>query len=239
MNLEEQTPTTDNTPRPFMEIPGLWMQLGQMTESFFAKEVSRVSNANTFYGVLLFTFVSTVVSVIQSLLGGLIDPSINSPDGLQTGLMSKTGFSILYLFCFGIFLIPISFYLNNAITFLCAKIFGGKGSFSSQAYLSSLFIVPLGIISSVASLIILIPIVGSCIGGLIVFGILIAQLIFTVRALKAVHGFTTGRAVSAILLPLIVFLVIPVCLIAILALMGPQIGNVFSNILTEIGTPVP
>jgi hypothetical protein len=239
MNLEEQTPTIDNTPRPFMEIPGLWMQLGQMTESFFAKEVSRVSIANTLYGVVIFTLVSTIISIVQSLLGGLIDPSINSPEGLQTGLMSKTGFSILYLCCFGIFLIPISFYLNNAVTFLCAKIFGGKGSFSSQAYLSSLFIVPLGIISSVASLIILIPIAGGFIVGLIVFGILIAQLIFTVRSLKVAHDLTTGRTVAAILLPLIVFMVIPVCVISILALMGPQIGNVFSNIITEIGTPVP
>ncbi|HSR48699.1 MAG TPA: DUF4190 domain-containing protein [Anaerolineales bacterium] len=32
----------------------------------------------------------------------------------------------------------------------------------------------------------------------------------------------------------IIFLVVPVCLIVVLALMGPAIGNVFSNIVTSI-----
>lgn len=38
---------------------------------------------------------------------------------------------------------------------------------------------------------------------------------------------------------LIILVVIPVTTIAILTLLGPQIGNVFSDIVRELGTPVP
>jgi len=239
MNLEEQTQTSENTPRPFSEIPGLWMQLGQMTESFFSRELLRVNGANTIYGIMIYAIASAIISGVQSLLSGTLESIQNSEIALETGLFSQSGIPILLLCCFGLFMIPLGFYIHNGITYVCCKIFGGKGSFSAQAYLNSLYIVPFGLLSGLASLLSLIPIIGAFIFFVLVFGIMIAQFIYTIRSLKVVHQFTTGRAVSAILLPLIVFLVIPVCLIAILALMGPQIGNVFSNILTEIGTPVP
>jgi len=34
-------------------------------------------------------------------------------------------------------------------------------------------------------------------------------------------------------------IVVSVCVIVLLALMGPAVGNVFSNIITTLGTPTP
>ncbi len=36
-----------------------------------------------------------------------------------------------------------------------------------------------------------------------------------------------------------IFIAIPICVIAILLLLGPAVGNVFSNIIQELGTPTP
>ena len=35
MDPQEQINIQDTTPRPFKEIPGLWLQFTQMTEDFF------------------------------------------------------------------------------------------------------------------------------------------------------------------------------------------------------------
>jgi hypothetical protein len=59
------------------------------------------------------------------------------------------------------------------------------------------------------------------------------NVIFTVRIFKVVHNLTTGRAVAAVLSPYLLLL-IPLCMIAVLALMGPSIGSVFSSITTPV-----
>ena len=58
-------------------------------------------------------------------------------------------------------------------------------------------------------------------------------------AVKAVNQFGWGKAIASSVLPLALILV-PVAVIAILLLLGPVIGNVFSNIVGEMAlTPVP
>jgi hypothetical protein len=238
MNLEGQSETQENTPRPFKEIPGLWIQLGQMTESFFTKELPRVSVSNTIYGVLIYAGASTLISVVQSLLGGIIN-FVTKPAGTQqSALLTIIGTTTIFICCFGLFVTPISFYLNNGISYVSALIFGGKGKFSSQAYLSSLFFVPLGLISSLVSLISLVPTVGIYIFSIALIGIAIIHIIFTIRSFKVVHSLTTGRAVAAVLSPIILILV-PLCMIIVLTLMGPLVRNVFSTINSGLGTPAP
>jgi hypothetical protein len=219
MNLEEQPVTQENPPRPLKEIPGLWIQLGQMTEAFYAG-------------------VSTLFSVVQSLLGGIINFITKPAVTQQSGLLTIIGTTTIFLCCFGIFVTPISFYLNNGLSYISALIFGGKGKFSAQAYLSSLFVVPLGLILSLISLISLVPIVGIYIFSVALIGIAIVHLFFTIRSFKVVHGLTTGRAVAAVFAPLILIL-IPICLIVALTLMGPLVGKVFSTINSGLGTPTP
>lgn len=53
-----------------------------------------------------------------------------------------------------------------------------------------------------------------------------------------------GRTATTILLAAIgcavfVFCILPICMIIILALLGPAIGNVFSEIIDELITPTP
>ena len=54
---------------------------------------------------------------------------------------------------------------------------------------------------------------------------------------------TVKRSFPIWLIVLLVILaaciLIPICIIVILALLGPSIGNVFSEIIQNLGTPVP
>lgn len=234
MNLEEQSVSNEPTPRPFIEIPKLWLQIGQMTEDFFAKEILHASATNTLYGVLIFTGISTLISIFQSLTGAAVNFFTKSSIPQTTNLIT----SLLFLCCYGVIVTPVSFYLNNGINYIVALIFGGKGKFNSQAYISSLYFMPLGLIASLASFTSLIPKIGLYIFSIILLGISVFHILFTIRSFKVVHSFTTGRAVASVLSPLFLLL-IPICIIGILMAMGPVIGNVFSTINSSLNTPTP
>ena len=47
------------------------------------------------------------------------------------------------------------------------------------------------------------------------------------------------RVVVIVLAVVAACLVVSVCAMVVLALLGPAVGNVFSNIITDLGTPVP
>jgi hypothetical protein len=237
VNLKESHITNENTPRPLLEIPKLWIQLGQMTEAFFEKEVVHASTNNTIFGLLIYSVVSALISLVPSIFRSLINSSSNPPVIRQFGFGAAV--LISFLLCFGgIVTTPIFFYLNNGIYYVSALIFGGKGNFNSQTYLSSLYFAPLGIISSLSLYFTAVPKIGSYIVYLVLLGIVIFQTLFTIRLFKAVHRFTSGRAVASVLSPLLLLL-IPICLIGILLFMGPGIGNVFSAINSSLNTTTP
>jgi hypothetical protein len=66
-------------------------------------------------------------------------------------------------------------------------------------------------------------------------GLTLWSLVILVIGLSEVHHFSVGRAVATALIPLLVLVLIPVTLIVILTLLGPQIGDVFGRIATDLG----
>ena len=233
---------SDTRPRPFSQVPGLWLKVTSMTEDFFAQEAPRASGANALISVMILAVVTAAFYAVSTLLGGGIE-MVTMPaayEDVETlpllGLFAGLGF---YSACCGLIITPIGFYIGNGLIYLGARIFGGSGGFSTQVYLQSLFAVPLGIVTSVLSLIYLIPILGGCIGGIAMLVLAIYYFVLNVRAVKVTHDLTTGRAVGAIFAPALLLLLVPCLVIVVLALLGPAIGNVFSNIIEGIGTPVP
>ena len=169
MNIEEKDNASENAPRPFSEIPGLWLQLSRMSEDFFSKEIAHASAKNTLLSVLLYTGISATISVLITLLSSAINYFSKTP----SQQLANIGTAVLFSCCYAIIAIPLGFYLSNGITFVIALIFGGKGKFVSQAYLGSLFVVPLGLISSITSFALLIPIIGNYVLYVLLFVILI------------------------------------------------------------------
>jgi hypothetical protein len=121
-------------------------------------------------------------------------------------------------------MIPVGFYISNGLTYLGAKVLGGIGSFTTQAYLISLCLIPLTL---AAQLVGIIP----CVGGLVSLAVSIYLLILQIRVVKVSHQLTTGRSAVAVLWPVALVLFCGCCAaIASLATMGPVIGEIFSNI---------
>jgi hypothetical protein len=121
----------------------------------------------------------------------------------------------------------IGFYLSNGLVYLGARIFGGTGDSTTQAYLASLFAVPVGIVSGLVGLV-------PCVGLIAVLAVSVYAVVLNVRTVKVVHNLTTGQAVAAVLVPALVIGVLVACLVVVgLALLGPAIGNVFENIVTN------
>ena len=129
-----ERPPIDTSPRPFGEIPGLWLKVMQMTEEFFALEAPRASGANVMISVLIMTAVATVLAMISSLISGGVQMAFLPPEYREAAAMG-VGQSVVFSLCGGLFGTIIGFYLGNGITYLGARVLGGSGDFNTQLYL--------------------------------------------------------------------------------------------------------
>jgi hypothetical protein len=227
----------DTSPRPFSEIPSLWLKVTQMTEAFFAEEAPRASQGGTLVSILIYAVVDAILTALSALVGGGLQALSNLPEFGQRPELGATygaslGGVVLCYACVGLIAVPLSFYLSNGLNYLGAHVLGGTGKFGTQAYLMSLFVVPLGMVASLVSLV---PLAGGCISLLV--GIYVIFL--NVRLNKAVHQLTTGRAIVAAIWPLVLIPLAACAIISVLLVLGPVIGNVFSNIVQNLETPVP
>ncbi|MFN2304805.1 MAG: YIP1 family protein, partial [Anaerolineales bacterium] len=194
--------------------------------------------ANTAYSVLLVTVCTAILTVIGSLIGFLTGYAKAPAGANHLDAAGAAGMVAILFTCLGLVITPLSFYLNNGIAFVSALIFGGKGKYSSQTYLDSLYYVPLGLLGGLIGLLSAIPKAGLWIVSVITLGLGIYSIVLRIRVFKVVHDFGTAKAVVAVLAPA-VLLLIPLCIIIVLMIMGPAIGNVFSTINSQLGTPIP
>ncbi len=224
-------PLPQNAPRPFSEIPPLWLRLLHMDQPFFAAEQPHSSGSNTVLGVAILAIIETIVVLVIFFLDGLLQP----------GQSRLSTFLILSLGCFSIFGVPLGFYLNTGLEYFAALAFGGKGKFNDQAYLSSLFFVPIGTLASALSFLGLVPLVGPLVESPLILIVAILRMVLQYRVIRVVHGLSSGRAVGAVLAPfsLLLCICLPIAVIAALMVLGPVIGNTFSSINQSLLTPVP
>ncbi len=194
--------------RSIREMAALWLHLSHMSETFFAQEVVHASSANTFLGVFLLSVIGAFVSMISVQVYGnaAAAPPTESSLGLSFAAWLTGRF-------FG-------FYIFNGVVYMAARLLGGTAEFDQQAYLQSLFQVPLGIAMALVSLI---PIGGA----LAAFGVFVYGMILNVRAVKAAHVLTPRRALVAVLVPAVVgaVLLIAGAVLLILILAGLSVGS--------------
>ncbi len=232
---EDPISSVDASPRPFGEIPPLWLKVVQMTEDFFAQEAPRASGSNTMISVVILAVISAIISSISALLNIGVKQVMGISSFDQDALVIGIGSGVMCSLCGGLLGTVIAFYLGNGVTYLGARVFGGDGDYGTQTYLQSLFCVPIGIVTSAVMLVNVIPIAGPCIGGVAVLALTIYALILNVRAIKVAHNLTTGKAAAAVLVPGLIIGVVVVCIsMAMLVLMGPAIGEIFDEIMYNL-----
>jgi hypothetical protein len=223
------TAESTSSPRPFVEVLGLWLKVFKMDEAFFAEEARRTSRANTLYGVLISTVTTVVVFFVQNLRISPAQYERLAPDFPWVRFFQFL--PLVYLV-----LIPMSYYLGVGLQHLAARLFKGNGNYTVLIYLVSLFCVPLGMVAELVSFI-------PCAGALISLGIGVYEIILTVRVFRATYGLSTGKALGAFFLPDVVLFVIfvPVCVVATIIATGPGLYGIFHNVMQfqGIGTPAP
>ncbi len=95
----------------------------------------------------------------------------------------------------------IQWLIISGIFFIFASILHGKGDYVTQSYLIALYLAPLSLLASILGLI---PFLGSALSALVfLYGLYPLTL-----AMKETHHFTTTKAVLSWLLPVIVLVVI-------------------------------
>ena len=104
------------------------------------------------------------------------------------------------------------FALGVAIIQWIAKLFGGTGTYEKMLYAFAAISVPVAIVSSLFSLLGVVPFVGIC-TGLLSVGLVIYSLVLQVMAVKGVNRFGWGQAAGSVFLPGCVVFIICACII--------------------------
>ena len=161
-------------------------------------------------------FAGTINSTLPALLEQANLPPAEAAQAEQMlriftggGLGLATGFASLV----NIVVVPLMFLIGVGIYFLLAKMLGGNGDFGRYAYLNAAFSAPLGILTTLLSLV---PFAG-CISPLIT----IYSLVLVYFATKAEHQMSSGRAIWVVLIPvLVVFMIFGCFLFSIIGLVA-------------------
>ncbi len=143
-----------------------------------------------------------IIYTLLGLLGFAITPTTTTtttpttPGTQQILAMLQSISKISFYVTLGdIVLIPLFFFIVMGIIFSFAKAFGGQGKFVTQGYAYLLFDVPLGIISSLLTLL---PLAGL----FLALGLLIYRIVLAIFSIMAVHRIGGGKASAVVLIPI-------------------------------------
>lgn len=192
----------------------------------FATEMQTANWGDVWIGLLLLAVVMALfIFGYLELIRGLLVSTLSSnpeitPDQVQAFTQVFTYLPAVSLVA--VVAVPIQFFVGSGIYWLIARAFGGNGSFRDQAYVYSLWYVPVEILAVLLSLI-------PFLGGLASLALSIYGIVLSVYAIMASHHLSGGKATAVILLPVaIVFvLVCALFIIFIIAIVNiaPQPGS--------------
>ena len=175
-----------------------------------------------------------IVGLVASILSFLISFAITSLFGggssdpySLTSLFGGTFFLIICMAPLTAILGVVGLMISAGITHFFASALGGTGTYSKLAYAFAAYYAPLSIVTSLLGAVPYLNLLAIPLG---LYGI-----VLNVIANKAVNQFSWGKAIaSSVVIIAGILLLVAVCMIVVLALLGPAIGNVFSNIITDI-----
>lgn len=218
-----------------MDIASTWQTwlrvITHPEEATFEEE--RIKPNATLGTALIYVVIAAVVTAILSFVGsslmmpsqmGMVRQMLDQADlppelksqlgewlaaGAMTGLAGVASiFSIVWA--------PIGFLIGTGILYLFARMLGGNGEFGNYAYLIAVGQAPLTILQGVLSLI---PFMGPC----LVLVTTIYGLVLTYYATKVAHNLTSGRAITVLVLPLVIIIALALC--CVLAFVIPTAIN--------------
>ena len=231
---------------PAMSMVDTWIAaVTKPNEGTFARIVAQpgASASKAFLWVFVASLLTSLASLItqavsfrgqMDLFRQFLPPEIARE--LPVGAVPSIGFGTIICGApVGALFTVLGFAIGVALVQWVAKLFGGTGSFDKLAYAFSAITVPCSVVAAVLALVGIIPYIG-ILTGLLSFVLSIYVIVLEVLAVKAVNRLDTGKAVGAVLLPgLVIALLVCCCVIAVVAMMGPMIGDVFDSINQSLG----
>ncbi len=182
--------------------------------------------------VAVSSLIGGALSVLLSGLFQLLFGAAASGSSEELGVAVGSGASVLLIQLFCVVPVVVVFsvlglMISAAIMQWIAGALGGTGTYAKLVYAFGAYVAPLTLISGLIGAI---PIVNCLAFPLGIYGI-----VLNVTAIKAVNQFGWGKAVASSLIIVVGVLVFVACAtIVLLALLGPAIGNVFSNVIEGI-----
>jgi hypothetical protein len=186
---------------------------------------------------LIWIVIAAVIMAIFNAIGALIGGALGMGAGMMESIIDQADLppevaaqiaastagnmagGAFGAFCGGLILAPIFFLIGSGIYYVLAKLFSGEGVFEEQTYLLATFTAPLMIVTGVLGII---PALGECVN----FFLWIYQLVLTYFAIKVSHGLTSGKAVTVVLVPILVMFLCIAC----------AMGVAFFGIMTAVGS---
>lgn len=215
------------TPLPLGEAIGqlpsqYWKVLSKPGAATFAEEAGKAE-----WGIILIQLFG--VAIIGAILGTISSAmnrtsmqslmnqlNANNPNAATTPAATLSPAASFFI---SLAITLVFFFVAQGIYFGLARAFGGQGSFTAQTYSALLYQTPIGILSSLLSLI---PFLGSLASiALGIYGIVLA-----VFMVMGVHRLSGGKASAVILIPLgVVFLLACILLIVAFAFLAAVIRS--------------
>lgn len=197
-------------PRPLglaiIELPYLYLKaLFTPFVRMFEYEGARASWGIVWIQILLLILIPGALGLVRGLTHAAVIRSTSSTALYDSIASLVVGTSVIGTLLQTL-IVPIVFFIGVTIQFLLAKAFRGEGSYLAQSYTTLLYEVPLTIVSSVLStVLVLIQFSGKLVVTPVVsLALFIYGIVLNVFAIAGVHRLTRGRATAVVLIPYIV-----------------------------------
>jgi hypothetical protein len=201
-NLDNNTPNVEQPSmgQAILELPGQYFNV--LTRPSVKRFIEEKANAH--WGIVWIQLISlAIIDAILQSVSLLISPNhVNSLTGIHSISPSMLlSITIITFVLLQLILTPVAFLAAGGILYLIARVLGGTGTFLEQIYATLLFGVPLVILSY---LLLLIPATSSWLP----YVPHLYSLVLFVVSLMAVHQLSRGKALSVVLIPIGVLLVL-------------------------------
>ena len=212
---------TPTSPRKstVLSLPGQYLKvLFKPTARTFAWEAERASWGMVWFQIFILVLIPLVLGLVR-----IFDRSLTA----QVATRSHFLYDILVSFSFGAsiaalilrtIIAPLFFFVTVSIQFLLARVFGGVGRYLEQSYATLLYQVPLALLSSILSTIIVFvqgvdlhyfnPLISIV---LFAYGVLL-----NITMIKGVHSLTGGKSILVVALYYVVLFLVVVGLLILL-----------------------
>ncbi len=232
MSDQSNVPMTSAGPEPFYQV---WLKaLTRPNEQTFV-DLAASPNAKAGTAYLWYFIASIVQFIMASLVQGAILRQLMQEFAPSEARQFGGGFgsTLIGAICgapVAAVVSTIFFAIGVAIVQWIARMFGGRGTTDKLAYTLASVAAPALILGGLLTLLGAIPYVGLCFSAISV-GLGFYVLYLEVAAVKGVNQFGWGAAAGSLFIPGLVIAFVCGCLvIGGLALMGPAIGDVLSQI---------